>query len=446
PIAVEAFWSAYETVAQWWVAGKVPENALPYVRAFLRWGLVGSGSGVIDASVGKQIPSDCLCPIETWSDAMDSTDILYADEYLWYVGRGAITPSFDEDLELNRRNSPEWNADKAHRRIIFTRVAERAQVQQLNGLVAQIMTLRREQAKLEAASEKEKQKQISSRVKLGKMREQLQELKVESGRLERIAKKVKAELIPRQREIREQAKAKLKTVASSLTRKSLVTREVAGIRKICKLVNKLKEPLLPISLREHFRPGSGVVNLREEVAGQLALLEQRDPTVFKVPLMHASKRSQTMYLRYSPTIILTPAVGFQGFCWNPRAGSEVGKLVIPGYCPRSGLLEQIFIDILSDFRWDSSKASAGVDAMNSDTLVAGYTTVRWNYRKRGKDIREKAAIYNDENDKMNWRRHYTLYMNSAEEGGKRLFHKCKDVYDVLVRYVDLPEGVERLRA
>ena len=31
------------------------------------------------------------------------------------------------------------------------------------------------------------------------------------------------------------------------------------------------------------------------------------------------------------------------------------------------------------------------------------------------------------------------------EGGKRLFYKCPDVYETIVRYLQLPDGVERCR-
>ena len=89
--------------------------------------------------------------------------------------------------------------------------------------------------------------------------------------------------------------------------------------------------------------------------------------------------------------------------------------------------------------------SVAPDVLTSDTLVAAYATIRWEYRKRSKETREKAGIFSEESDRLNWRRHYALYVLSAQEGGKRLFFKNKDVYYAILKYIDLPEGVERLR-
>ena len=99
---------------------------------------------------------------------------------------------------------------------------------------------------------------------------------------------------------------------------------------------------------------------------------------------------------------------------------------------------------MADFRFDTSKEDAGVDLLTSETLVAAYATVRWDYRKRSKEIREKAAIYNEENDRKNWRRHYALHISSALDGGKKLFFKCPEVYEAVCKHMGLPAGVDKL--
>ena len=87
-----------------------------------------------------------------------------------------------------------------------------------------------------------------------------------------------------------------------------------------------------------------------------------------------------------------------------------------------------------------------MDLLNSDTLVAAYANVRWNYRKKSKEFRQKAAIYMDENERTNWRRHYALYMRSALDNGRQLFFKCPELYESIVnKYIDLPEGGEKLK-
>lgn len=188
------------------------------------------------------------------------------------------------------------------------------------------------------------------------------------------------------------------------------------------------------------------VNTKEKVSEIITDCEKKDHLLFKEQLMPINKRNQRIYMRFSPTFLIAPSSGHMPFMWNPRNGSEVGKIALPGMCPRSGMLEQLIWDNLSDFKFDTSKASAGVDLMTSDTIVAAYANVRWAYRKRGKEFRQKAAIYSEENDRRNFRRHYALYMKSAYDSGKLLFYKCFELYEMIInKYIELPEGCEKLK-
>ena len=102
--------------------------------------------------------------------------------------------------------------------------------------------------------------------------------------------------------------------------------------------------------------------------------------------------------------------------------------------------------LLSDFRWDTAKAAAGMDVMNSDTIVAAFMGVRWDWRKRSREGREKGLIYTDQNDRTNWRRVYEAYMQTAYEGGKKLYNRNYDLYERIIgKYFDMPENVELLR-
>jgi hypothetical protein len=105
------------------------------------------------------------------------------------------------------------------------------------------------------------------------------------------------------------------------------------------------------------------------------------------------------------------------------------------------LREEILWTTLSDFRFDTSKASAGADLMTSDTLVAKYMEVRWNLRKREREARQKAGIYMEENERTNFRRHYAIYMKSADEAGKQLFFRCPELYELIIgKFIELPAG------
>ena len=162
-------------------------------------------------------------------------------------------------------------------------------------------------------------------------------------------------------------------------------------------------------------------------------------------MVSAKRKTQRIYTRHCPVFLILPSRGHTGFCWNPRAGVETGRIVLPGYTHSGRMLQSLLWVVLGDFRLVTSKAAAGIDFMTSDTLAAAYATVRWNYRKRSKEICDKASINNQETDRKNWRRHYNLYMRSAYDAGKNLFHKCPELYDSMLKYVELPDGVERLR-
>jgi hypothetical protein len=51
----------------------------------------------------------------------------------------------------------------------------------------------------------------------------------------------------------------------------------------------------------------------------------------------------------------------------------------------------------------------------------------------------------EESDRLNWRRHYALYLESAEDAGKKLFYKNLEVYEMVAKYVGLMPGKERLK-
>ncbi|MBF0196776.1 MAG: hypothetical protein HQL32_03665, partial [Planctomycetes bacterium] len=96
------------------------------------------------------------------------------------------------------------------------------------------------------------------------------------------------------------------------------------------------------------------------------------------------------------------------------------------------------------FRYDTAKENAGMDLITSDTICAAYAKVRFDYRKKSKEFREKAGIYKDMKDKENFKVHYRLYIDSMDESGKKLFFKCNEMYEAYVKYVPLPPGKQKL--
>ncbi len=440
-----SFWNVYEAVAMKFAAGETPAPFAPFVRAFLRYGLLGSGEAFIDNAIAREILGDCQRAVENWDYAQGATHVLYADEYIWFCARGYTTPAIDQDLELNGKNTPPWRADKAWRRIINCNVCEMALRELLGKLQAEAVALRKRQEAAEQRKAMLDRRNPDHKAVYVQAAELAQTCRVEAARKERLCERLTGEWIPKQQAQREDAQSRLAEAGVPYVPGELGKREAQEVRRVTRLCAKLQEQFPPLALRDNFQPAKGQVNSRAELLAELAELEKADAVIFKEPLFPTEKKSQRVYLRFSPVLLIAPGCGFLGYSWNPRSGVELGRLVVPAYCPRPGLREKILHYLLADFRWETSKASAGVDLLTSDTVVAGYCTVRWDYRKRAKETREKAGIYTEESDRLNFRRHYSLYVSSANDGGKKLFFKCLEAYEVMLKYLGLPPGVDRLR-
>jgi len=445
PRAIDQFWRYYEVTACYLAAGRVQAADEPHVRAFLRWGLLGCAPRFLDQDEIKQILNECARPVREWRNGDLDSNVLYADEYLDLAARGEITPSVDEEMEMNQQGSALWKADRSWRRQIHSRCMEGKYLELAEKIEARATAEveRQTQAakKLEALAADDP----DAKSKRSALRSTVQASKVEAGRLTRIVEKLRGELAVKMLALQESSKVKMEESGVSISKIALARSEVAGIRKVSKLVAKLKEPFLPLLLRRFYRRGQRVVHHRAEVMERLRDDEQRDPQIFQTVVVANAKKSRRVEQRISPIILITPVMGELGFCWTPRHAAEVGCLVMPAYSQRSGLLETICWDLLADYRYGTSKAESGADALKSNTLVAAYANLRWSFRRKSEEARRKAVIYMDESESANWRRHYTLYMRSAHDAGKMLFFKCPELYEQLLKYMELPVDVEPMR-
>ncbi len=439
PMMMEIFWTAYQEGAALLAEGNVSKEMQPCLRAFLRFGLIGTSPHLIDSSLGNQLLEESAHHIDQLDETTRAVHVLYADEYIDLVARGVITPSIDEDLELNQRGSEAWLKDKNWRRVIAGRVRFSTLSQVIKDLEARVQTLTVENSNLEGrlanCRRESKEREM--------LREKLQNQRVEMARRTMAIEHIKTKLLPEQDSKAKAAEAKLAETGGRLDPVELARQETARLHTVCRLCAKLKDPFPPFSLRDGFK--KDCYNSRAVMLQEIKDLEERDPTLFKEIVIQAKHPSQRTYARYSPYIVLAPCNGFMSFSWNPRTSVEVGRVVLPLYTQRAGILRALLYTTFADFRWDTSKDSAGLDLLTSDTLVAAYCTVRWDFRKRSREVRQKAGIYTQENDRKNWRRHYALYIGSAREGGKNLFFKCVEIYDACIKYIGLPEGVKKLR-
>jgi hypothetical protein len=442
---IKEFWAQYEEAAALWVSGALRDRALePAVRAFLRYGLIGGAPWFLPADLAQALLRECAAPLTEWDPSCGATHVFYADEYLAHVARGRITPSMDEDMELTRRGTAQWKRDKAWRRVVHGPWRLAALEQTLRRVRDQVGALEERITTAEQRARTGDFRSPEYQATRLRNREEARQGRVEVARLRRAADNLRDRILPAERQWNAEAVQRLHQLGAPPGADELVRHEARQVRRLCRLTARLKDRFPPFSLAESYAPGTPAVHPREAVREEMAQIEILDTTIFKEALSYARKPNGRVYMRQSPYILIAPGRGFLALSCNPRGRSEVGRLVIPAYAPRPGLLKQLIAVACADFRWDTSRESAGLDVLTSDTLVAAYGSVRWECRKLPRAVRERVG-FGKGSDRTNWRGHYLAYLASALEGGKKLCFRCPEVYAVVLKYIGLPPGVKPFR-
>jgi hypothetical protein len=443
---IQEFWRLYTELA---LVHLPQSESMPMaVRAFLRHGVVGFKPWWMKDGVREHLVKDCTEDIVLHLKASKSvTNVVYAEEYLAAVANLECTPAMDENLEINERNSPNWKADKALRKLINARSQGALMEELVGSLQERIDKLNAEGAELDDRIGKLLPGSKNFKQAKNELGQQRQTLKVEATKLSNLSDKIRNETLASFKEAEKDTEERF--ASGELPRPSaefLIRRECEAVHKIGRLVANLKERFMPLVIRDNFAVGTDAVNDRPAIMAEMAGIERRDPSIFVETLVPSKKKANRVDLRISPAIVLLPAAGALTYAWSPRAKPEDGRLAIPTLFLRRRVRERQLVYLMSDFRWDTSKAAAGMDIMTSDTIVAGFMSVRWDWRKRSKEGREKGLIYNEQNDRTNWRRVYETYLQSADEAGKKLFNRNYDFYErIIMKYFDPPEGVTLLK-
>ncbi len=443
---IQEFWRVYTEAALFFLPEH--ESMPPAVRAFLRHGAIGFKKWWMKPEVREHIVRDCAEDVfQHLRVGRANTGALYADEYLAAVMNLECTPALDENLEINERNSPNWKADKALRKLINARSQTTLMEELVGTLAERVNVLTSEAAVLDDKLAKlltgiKNYKQVKNELSQNR-----QSYKVEITKLTNLQNKIRNETLAALKEAETETEERF--ASGELPRPGrdfLIRRECEALHKIGRLLANLKERFMPLVLREHFHVGTDAVNDRLAVLGEILEMERRDPGIFLENIVPSKKKANRVDIRISPVIVIIPSAGVLAYSWNPRARPEDGRLAVPTCFIRRRIRERQIAYLLADFRWDTSKAAAGMDIMTSETIVAAFMTVRWDWRKRSKEAREKGLIFNEQNDRTNWRRVYEAYVQTAFDSGKKLFNRNYDFYERIIgKYFDLPENVPLLR-
>ncbi|MGB0715516.1 MAG: hypothetical protein ACPGXK_06545 [Phycisphaerae bacterium] len=444
PILSDTFWDSYETIAVNYCGKKYEEPFLPSIRGYLRYGLVCANSMLIDEEKSKFILKECTEQVYGYKEDSESTHVLYADEYILAIAERQLSVSPDEELELNGRGGDMWRADRAWRLSVSAKSKSELYNKALEGLEAEAKKSEDKVSKLQEKADAVKD-DPEKREELVKFRKQIAELRPEAARCTQMAERMKEKTLPSLASLLADGEAKLGEAEMLMPLEKIIRREANFVRRMARLSARLKTPYLQFVLRDHFTPLKNTHHTRGGVLDSIRKVEYADQFIFHEIVIPNKKKDRRLTIRMSPAFLIVPARGTMGLSLAPRRGTESGKLMIPLLGQRQNMLDETIVEILSDFGWDCTIETAGADWITSDTFCAGYANVRWNYRKRSPDMQKRAGIDKKMQDRMNWRKHYALYVFSAEEAGKKLFNKCHEAYEVITKYVGLPPGQEKLK-
>ena len=436
----EAFWSVYEGCCTVILQDRLKNASfIRYVRAFMRFGLICDHPAMISKAQSQAILNICDEDKSDFQHQDSITNTVYPDEALVQIREGVIPPSFDEELELSGQGTPKYKYDKIVRKI-YTSYFQIKVYEREKGKWGKKVT---EQKAAGESAEKMQSETEKGSKEYKNFQAAIREARAEINRVSKIVEKMD-EIIETQQNTIDEQNESLKALDFKMDIKDMSANEAKTIRNFCKLMGNRKEVFLPFILRDNFKPDQNNLYNRQVTAETLEQFENDDTTIFSTDIVNAQNPRKRVMVRFSPTVMIYPVAGNIGSCISHKNSSDPGRVIFPAMGAQQVPLRAMMLEVFADFRYRTAKEEGGMDPMKSDTIFAAYNKVLWDYRKKGKEFREKAGIYTEMKDDKNFRVHYKLYVDSMDEAGKKLFFKCHEMYEGFAKYIPLPPGTQKL--
>ncbi len=420
-----------------------------YVRAFLRYGVIGLSPWWMRADVRDFISDDCRDNVVlSFERGASELQVLYADEYLAAVSQMEVTPSPNESLEELDKNTVEWKTDRAYRRIVNARTYNMLMEEMLSQLDVTINYCITREQEIDAKINEIKTHSVAGEgANTFDLQTEQQGYTSRMMNLERQAERIKSEVVPSILEAIEDAEGRFRKGDLRIPdAKTLISRETDALADLRRRIEGQKRVFPPMAVRDGFNLASDVVNTRATVRAKITELEGKDPGIFQNVIVPAKKKANRVELRLSPTVIIIPAFGLECICSMAREGMEGGHLLVPCCFSLPGMRQQQFTNLLADFRWNTSRNLAGRDLAASDTLAGLFAKLRWAARTWPKPKREKALFYTEAKEALNWRKVYELISSESDIGCRQLYIRNQELYNGLIdKFIDLPEGVKKIQ-
>ncbi len=197
----------------------------------------------------------------------------------------------------------------------------------------------------------------------------------------------------------------------------IITNEFNSLRQMVKMCVGPRGNHFPILIGDYCPVNINQINTKENVVKLMEEIEKRDGQVF-------NREFKGQINKIIPYIILVPAFGEKGICWEPfdmrqRATSR-GRIALPLY-PREPLIS--LLNALGDLRWQVAKEKAAYRWMEE-----GITGKYYNYFT---DNKVRGNI------KDEFVKDYILWITQEWNGMQKLH---KDVRTIFWRHIPFPQS------
>jgi len=356
-----------------------------------------------------------------WDNATGEP-VHYVDEWLEKIAKGQVRPSSTDEVKVAQRDTSQKMMDALEKR----RGQRESEVTILRGKIAQLEDREqdlREQVKLLLSHETREdfgglkapfsaaQKSASSAII---------EILRHLGTLDNQIASSYAALRDMDEDLEQLARKSEGISTSAAVDGHAAAGEFPNLRQMAKLCVSRKGNHFPILLAQYVRPNIREVGTRENVITEMAAVEALDPGLF----LRTFKQQTT---RIVPNVILLPAYGETGICWEPfekfNRSTSRGRIAIPLYPTKS--LRIAVLAALADLRWQVAKERAQYYWMEEG--ITGKYYQWFDEKKLRGDVREYFI------------RDYILWITMESQGMQKL---DRDVRGIFWRLMPFPQEIK----
>lgn len=397
---VQSFWSTYREVATMIQRDDVINpNAQRVLRGFLRHGLLFNHPGIISPDRYRKLIQACPTKSREVKSAQDLGMVIYADDLLTLVFRGDLPGSLSFEKELEFESNPDLKRKDRVRRRSWRLAMQKEKVSHY---------IKRQERLL--------MRQLEQKRDSNTIRERKKELKK--------AKRILLDLEYRRQELGD-------AFLEDFQQETILDYEVQFIRQQSKSISGKKEKFLPFAVMNGYRKEEFCWD-RKGCLAELSDLQKRYSQAFDLQIRGYKAKLE---LNIIPLTILVPANGISGNCVQARSPSDLGRIVLPVFRDPSQDFQNILINAMGAFRFDSDREQGKLE--DAQSLLAQYTAYRWECLHKKSEIYEKEGFYKKMSDRYNFRYHFHLFFSS--EGGKRLRLKSTKLHEMFSRKLKFKE-------